>query len=215
MQGWQHNNQEYISDPWFSIWRSPRETIREILDVDPRRHVQVLAVVAGFVEALEWAAENNLGDRFPLLVILLICAAAGAAGGLAFLYGGAWLLQRVGAWLGGKGSFVDVRAAMAWSTVPLIWTLLFWLPAIGVFGIRLFQNQNLDLPEAVMWIAPLLLVAVAAIIIAVWMVYIFVMCLAEAHRFAVWRALVTVSLGLILFIIVAIIFAVPMEMITS
>ena len=66
-----------------------------------------------------------------------------------------------------------------------------------------------------MWIAPLLLVAVAAIIIAVWMVYIFVMCLAEAHRFAVWRALVTVSLGLILFIIVAMIFAVPMEMITS
>lgn len=35
---------EYLT-PWFSMWRRPRATIREILDTDPTRGVLLVAVI--------------------------------------------------------------------------------------------------------------------------------------------------------------------------
>ena len=50
-------------NPWFSIWLQPRATMQQILDTDPARLVLMLAIIAGFFEALDQAVIQDLGDR--------------------------------------------------------------------------------------------------------------------------------------------------------
>lgn len=209
MQDWPEQSKTLIHDPWFSIWKSPKETMREILDVDPNRHVLVLSAVAGIVEAFDWATDNNLGDSYSLFVVLLICFASGPIVGLVFVHLVAWLLRKTGNWLGGKASFIETRSAIAWSSVPIIWTLLFWIPAIAIFGNKLFQNVDIDLQSDFLLIPPLIIVAIAAVVIGIWFLFVFFNCLGEAHRFSAWKALAATIIGLLIVTVGIVIVAIP------
>ena len=100
------------SNPWLSIWTSPRGTIRRIVDSDPKHHVIILAMLAGFGEFLDHAAGGNAGDKFSLQVILIICAIVGPILGIVILYIGSALMRWTGSWLGGQASSIEVRAAL-------------------------------------------------------------------------------------------------------
>src|SRR5262245_6461085 len=108
--------------PWASIFTRPRATMRQILDEDPRRLVHVLAVLGGIAEMIGAHVPNVppfFAPTLPQLVLLKVVC--GAIGGLLALYifgGTVWLTGRM---LGGLGTFVDVRAATAWSSVPALW----------------------------------------------------------------------------------------------
>jgi hypothetical protein len=46
--------------------------------------------------------------------------------------GGA-ILRWTGSWFGGQASSEEVRAAIAWSSVPRIWALLLLIPELALF----------------------------------------------------------------------------------
>lgn len=111
--------------PFFSIWVRPRLTMQAIIDSNPRRFVLALAALSGFGSALDNASTSSIGDgnNIPVVVIVAISAVAGGLGGILTLYIGGFVMKWAGRPFGGRASQVEVRAALAWSTVPLIWAL--------------------------------------------------------------------------------------------
>jgi hypothetical protein len=183
---------EVIGHPWTTIWTRPRATIRRIVDTDVRYHVTFLAILSGGLIWLERRWSNpSPAAAFPLLVVIAVVI--GAIFGIVELYVNGVLLKWAGAALGGVGSYAEVRAALAWSRVPLIVAV-----AIGVLAILLgtdpptlgggvsSSGASVTLVHAVM---------------VVWGFIIMLKCIGEVHRFSAWRAL-----GSMLLLLVVIVF---------
>jgi hypothetical protein len=176
-------------NPWFSIWTRPRATIQQIVETDPRRLVLLLAALGGFSTVLDRASMRNLGDKLDWPVLLLLAAVVGPIAGIVTLYIGAALLRWTGSWIGGQASAQNIRAAMAWSTVPEVWGLLLWIPAFALFGQELFTSTmpSVDANPSLSFI--LLGFAVISLVIGIWEFVIFLKCLGQVQGFSAWKAL--------------------------
>ncbi len=51
-------------NPWFSIFIQPRLTTQRIIESDPNYMVIPLAGILGFVNSLDKASTNGVGDNF-------------------------------------------------------------------------------------------------------------------------------------------------------
>jgi Yip1-like protein len=193
-------------NPWFSIWTRPRATMRHILDTDPRRMVIALAAMGGIGSFLLEGVQSAIGSYMPVPLAVALCLAGGALGGIVGLYLFGFLVRVTGRWLGGLGDGVGVRAALAWSNVPTVWSLLLVLPWIALLGEQSFRlDQSLlegNLATAVVALG----LGLVQITIGVWALVISVKCLGEAHRCSAWR-----SLGALL--LAAMMLAVPVVLI--
>ena len=162
-----------LSDnPWLTIWTAPRATMRRILDTDPTRRVLLLAMLGGFAQGLGRFSMKDGGDALSLPVIFLVCAVMGPLFGLLSLYTGGALLFWSGRWIGGRAPAAHVRAALAWSNVPLIWALLLSIPGIILFG------------NTAVWGFALI-----EAVVGIWALVIFLICLSEAQQFSIWKTL--------------------------
>jgi len=190
---------KWPQNPWLSIWTSPRDTIRAIVKYDPEQYVIFLAAVAGVGQALDRASANNMGDDSSLLVIFLFALATGSIGGIISLYISGAILSWLGGRFGGQASAVEVRAAIAWASVPLIWAMLLWIPELAFYGMDMFTSVTPRIdnqPWAIMFLG------VIEIVIGIWAFVVFLKCLGEVHRFSAWKALgVSILPGFALLII--------------
>lgn len=175
--------------PWTAIFTRPRAVMRQILDRDPSRGVHLLALGGGILETL--GSDTRVLSHFgmPLGSIIAVKVMLGAVAGILLLYTGSGLLLLTGRWLGGKGSFVEVRSATAWSNVPIFWSALLWLPLLGYLG---FEAFNLDVdsmrgdPVGLLLLVP---IGIAGFVLVIWRLVIYCKCLGEAHRFSAWHSL--------------------------
>jgi len=202
-------------NPWFSMWTRPRATIQQIIDTNPKHLVLVLAAISGFSNTLGRASFKSLGDHLSVPSIFLVAAFFGPIAGIIGLYLWGFLLRWTGKKLGGTGSAINIRAAIAWATVPLIWALFLWIPELAIFGKELFTSATPHLDTSPMLILLLIGFGLIEMIIAIWSMVVFVKSLAQVQGFTAWRALgnailaFLVLLGIILIpilIIVAVIF---------
>ncbi len=121
-----------------------------------------------------------------LTSLLLLCVIGGGIVGIISLYIGGEFFRWVGSWLGGKATAQDVRAAIAWSSVPDLILLAIYIPIIMIFG----RNWFISSTE---WMSPVLAFVVFAtiapigLILLIWRFVLFVKCLAEAHQFSGWK----------------------------
>lgn len=127
-------------NPWFSMWLHPRRTIRQIVETNPERLVMSLAAVGGIAEALTNVASDSKGDGMSLTATLLTSLIVGSLMSILGLWLGGVLLSWTGGWIGGHANSRRIRTTLAWSNVPLIWSLLLWIPAIFLFGAELFTK---------------------------------------------------------------------------
>ena len=187
--------QQQLPSPFLSIWVKPRGTIRNIIETDPTKYVTVLAMIAGLGEALNWASSRNLGDSIPLAVLLILCVLLGPVGGLVSLYIGGALYRWSGSWLGGKASSEEVRAAIAWSFVPTIFTMPLWIPELLIFGEETFTSSTprMDANPFLAWV--LIGFAVIKLIGVTWAFVVLLKTLGEVHRFSAWKAYGALFLG--------------------
>lgn len=194
-----NNNQ--MLNPWLSIWTKPRATIQQIVDTDPERFVLVLAAVAGFVKVLDRASMKHLGDRFEWPMIIAIAAVIGPIGGIISLYLGGFFLRWTGQWIGGKASSQQIRTVLAWSSVPIIWTLLLWIPKIALFGQEQFTTKTpkIDSHPALAFI--FFGFAAVEIIVGIWATIVFLKCLGQVQGFSAWRALGNMLLSTLVIVI--------------
>lgn len=160
--------------------------MRSILDSDPRRVIIWLAIISGVVSSLAglgylWGTFPDRQD-FRHVLFLLIILVGGGISGLIYLYVAGWLYKLTGSWLGGKGTFTDLKCAVGWSQYPFILANI-----ASFFGIFAVPNP---------WFQAFF--GLINVILAVWGVVIFLNLAGEAHRFSAWRALLALIIGLIL-----------------
>jgi len=182
-------------NPWFSMWTQPRATIQQIVDTDPERLVLILSAVAGFSETLDRAVMKSLGDRLDWPVIIAIAAVAGPIGGIIGLYLGGALIRWTGTWLNGQAPSKNIRAAMAWSSVPLIWALLLWPPELALFGQELFTTETPLMDASPGLLYAYLAFALVETTIGIWVCVAFLKCLGQVQGFSAWKALGNVLLA--------------------
>jgi hypothetical protein len=191
---------EVIGHPWATIWTRPRATIRRIVETDVRNQVTTLAILSGALIWLErrWSSPSP-APAFPMLVVMAVIT--GAILGVVELYINGALLKWAGTALGGVASYAEVRAALAWSRIPVIVAVSIGILAIllGTDGPMLGTDSEITESSASLLLLHGLLV--------LWGFVVMLKCVGEVHRFSAWRALGSILLILlaIVLILVAII----------
>ncbi|HET6445484.1 MAG TPA: Yip1 family protein [candidate division Zixibacteria bacterium] len=186
--------------PWLDIWVKPRGTIRTIVENDPARYVLIFAALAGIAQALERASSRDLGNNSPSLVALLaIVLIVGSIGGLVSIYITAAIFRWTGSLLGGRASSIEVRAAIAWSSIPIIFTLVFWVPQLALYGVEMFTSVTPNIDNNP-W--PLLCLGLIQLVLYGWAFVILLKTVGEVHGFSAWRALIAVALPTVTIVIV-------------
>ncbi len=189
-----------ILNPWWSIWWRPRATMRWITQRDPDDMVILLVSFAGFSEILIHASRFSLGLYLPIPVIFAVAIIAGPVLGVTGMIVVSLLLRLTGTWLGGQAGFNHLRAAIAWSLVPVILYSILWIPKLIFLGELVFVSRVViygSMPHImavtlnVLWLA-----------VVMWSLVIFFQCLSEVQKFPVWRAMVSSALALLIVIIV-------------
>jgi hypothetical protein len=196
-----------------TILYRPRETMRRILDRPDRWSLQVvfLAFVCASVNQID---ARNLPEIFPAIhpltavAVVALAIICGALGWIALLFIIAWIATPIGRLMGGQGTFRDVRDALAWSVVPIIWSPIYRLPLVLMgIGANLKPNANgrhelIDFVShggcsmLVLFLGFQILFALACIALASFTV-------AEAQRFSTQKGFLNVAIIVALPVIVA------------
>lgn len=178
--------------PYFTIWTEPRATIRRIVDIDPRRSVIILAMLAPVLTTLErqWIGVMSGSKTPPWWPFQVALEVVGAAiFGILALYVNSGLVTWAGRAIGGVGRAIEMRAAVAWSEIPTITAagasiiaLLVGLltpPEVGINGLPKMGE-------------PLIKLGGVHFVLGVWGFVLSVKCIGEVHKFSAWRALLAV-----------------------
>ncbi|GEM_PF-264131 len=168
-------------NPWWSLWWQPRQTIRQIVDENPRRLVLLLTMAVGaaafiIVGGLERLENAGVLEWIVASVTAVVLAPVG------LLYLGGWFCRWTGSWFGGQATNAEVRAALAWSSVPTLFLFPLWLVLVAPI-------QGVD-PKPL----PVLIFIGVKIVINFWNFVLFCRMLGEVHRFSAWKALLSMSL---------------------
>jgi signal peptidase I len=184
------------SSPWLSAWFRPRKTIERILAANPRRHVVLLASLGGtpglngtpavLARLIDDAPTSDILDWRVMLAFVVPGAAIGVVG----LYIYAFFLRWSGKLIGGHASTCELRATLAWGSVPNVIALAICL--LSLAAIRLFAGASEP-------IEPALSVTLQAITyaLALWSLIVMMLMLACVQRFGFWRSVVNFMLGAI------------------
>jgi hypothetical protein len=179
---------QFDASPFVGVWLSPRDTVRSIVNSDPRYMVLPLAAAAGITQSLDRAVGKNAGDVVSLPVILLMVLVLGPIGGIIGLHIGARLLHFTGKWLGGTATPEEIRAAVAWGGVPALWGALLWVPILLLSGAAVFTS-DMSVNEvngvALLLSGAMILVQVGT---AIWSVFTGLHTLGEVQGFSAWKA---------------------------
>ncbi|MFH0881547.1 MAG: YIP1 family protein [bacterium] len=127
---------------------APRSTIRWILNHDPNYGVAMIAILAGITSALRSSILHGLhplpdlvghsdlldeviaygiGPSAGLFLSTVTIALYGALLGIVLIWVGSFFLRVIGRIFGGKGRYIEVRAALAWAFVPYTWLFPIYL----------------------------------------------------------------------------------------
>jgi len=190
-------------NPWLSIWVQPRETIREIIETNPKYRLFVLCALYGFPMAMSFAQSFSLGSQFPawslIIAGLVICTFLGYIG----ISISTWLLHITGKWIKGSGTFQTIRTAVAWSNVPNAVTAITWFILLGVFGGRIFYRDFSELTFVGYEAGVVFLIFLVQSIVSIWGFIILLKTLGEVQGFSAWKALLNVAIPFVIVVALA------------
>jgi len=191
----------------------PRTTMREILDA-PRDRTILLLVFLASLSAL--IGNGNKSARGSLEQVryqwwIILCAViVGFLIMVLLFYFFAWVAYMAGKFLEGTGSHADIRLALAWGLAPIIFALLWRLPA-RLFGPA--PETGVRLTEGIWHIEQsrmsggcliALVFGVLELTLFLWYLVVGSRTIAEAHRFSAWRGFATLLIVAITPIVVTI-----------
>ncbi len=125
------------------LMEAPRRAMKRIVMARYKNYVYFLSALFGIslVYTIMWY--RNLGKVFNDLFILLLGGfLAGPVVGIVFTLLCSVVLSTFARLLGGKASVRNTFAVVAYSTVPIVFSLVFILPVeVAVFGLSFFDNN--------------------------------------------------------------------------
>lgn len=165
--------------PWATLWLSPRQTIERIVGWRPTYLVLPLAAlgtVSAFYMQLVSVGLAAPFDDWRLSLLALIIA---AGFGIIWLYPSALILSWIGLLLGGEATARQLRAVLAWSTVPAILGSAATLAVLLV--LKAAGNGSLVPDKAMPWFG---------VGFALWTAIVFMLMLGRIERFGFLRTIV-------------------------
>jgi hypothetical protein len=188
-------------NPWFSIWTKPRATMAEVFQSTPR-YVFLLFFAGSFVQVLDRTALRYLGDSMSLTQVIVMSLIGSLIGAAIYFYLIPELLRWMGGKLGGIGTTERVRYSIAYSYIPLVYSLVIvWLPSLFLFGIENFTTYTPVMDSSSTLTILFFFFGIIDLVIGIWATIIFLKCLGEAHQFSAWKALSTTVLSVLIFVV--------------
>lgn len=189
-------------NPWTHIWTHPRETIRSIVDFNPKHRFFLLSFLHGLPTLFYFAQDMSMGGTFSLFGIILASIILAIFIGMLSITIGAALIYWTGKWIGGQGTFYPIRAAVSWSNVPNIVIIAIWAVLIFLFRNQLFlkgfPQETLSTPNLLL----VMILLLAQFAMSVWAIVILVKELAEVQGFSAWKGLLNVVIPIAIVFVV-------------
>jgi hypothetical protein len=182
-------------NPWISIWVEPRSTIRKIVLENPNQSIWPLGFIYGFLSLLNSFQSVAIGTMMGMVPVFIIALIIAPFWGYAAFSIWSWVVCRIGKWLKGEGDFRAVRAAFAWSCVPLVVNICLWFLMILFFGAAFFFHSQDVYPISTQQTSLLFLILIAKVVVAVWSLVIYLNALAEVQNFSILRAIFNVIIS--------------------
>ena len=169
--------------------------MRRILDSGPDRWAIQIILLAFVCSSVSDVDTRRLSEALPslklpfVLAIVVLSILVGAAGWVLALFLFSWIAAPVGRLMGGVGTAPEVRAALAWGMVPVIWSVLYRIP-VAVYQSRFPIRAHTNVREILVQFmahggCSLIVVLIACqILIAIWSLFVASSTLGEAHRFS-------------------------------
>jgi hypothetical protein len=130
-------------NPWWGIWVQPRQTLRTIVDTDPKMHFWVLVAFYGLMRAVSWGVQIGLGNIFSPAGVAGFILIMGPIAGIFGVYLTGALLGLLGRSMGGKATPQQIRTVLAWGAMPMsVLALLALLPYVFMLGPLIFSTAD-------------------------------------------------------------------------
>jgi len=182
------------ANPWRAMWFRPRAAIDAVLSQNRATASLIIVVVVAVFGAL--AGLNNFFHfvessfdptalSIVASIVLLVAVLAVAVLAVVGYYLNGWILNAVARLIGGRGSVAGTRAALAWSSVPLLISSAITLAASVVEGNHAGFTW-VDVSTGVVAWACLL-----------WWIVLATAMLAHVQHFGVLRAVLSLLVGAI------------------
>ncbi len=188
-------NLKVMMNPWMRIWTRPRETIARIVAVNPNQSLWLLAAIYGFCSLMNMFQSMALGQVLTTAAIVALGVILAPFWGYLTFTVWSWFVTIVGKWFRGAAHFREVRAAYAWSCVPITLNIPLWLLMVILFGHQLFLNfpDAHLLPQRQTLL--LFAILIAKVVLAIWSLVIYLNALAEVQKFSILRAIFNVMVA--------------------
>jgi signal peptidase I len=177
--------------PWLSVWLSPRDTIERVGASDASRHVLLLAGLWAASDFVAVLIDSGLTKLLTDWRIVLVGVVAAVIFGILQLYVCGVYLSWIGHPLGGRATFVQLRATLAWGAAPMILGALICVLTIIVFTFA-GKDGGLD-PSYLVPRRALLLILGATFL---WSLIVTLLMLARVQGFGFWRTIINYTIAM-------------------
>jgi hypothetical protein len=188
--------EKLMVNPWKGMWTNPKKTIRAVVTHDPRYRFITLCIVNGLPAMLQVAQNMSLGFSYSLVGIVLGSIFLSLFAGMIGITVASGILYLTGRWIGGMGSFLQIRCAVSWSNLTNIVSILTWAVLIAMFDkalfTDLFETASFTQKESLI----LMGVFLTQTTMSVWSLVLLVQSLSEVQGFSSWKSILNILLSL-------------------
>lgn len=177
-------------NPWLAMWSQPRSTIRALVHNRPSYGIFSLATIFVLQSILYYANWWSLGLQNDSYTILLVGLILSPFVGCIWLYSVSWIFYLTGRLFRGICSAQHLRAAIAWSKVPMTLSLLMWVILLAFHPDVLFIQDGGG-PSS-------LFINLITFILVLWSFILLIQSIRELQHFTLRRAIANVVVSLTL-----------------
>ncbi|MFS8612791.1 MAG: YIP1 family protein [Planifilum fulgidum] len=196
------SNHEEMPNPWLTMWRRPRETVRMYLQSGSGKWLWILAVLAGIKLFLDNADAQNAGDQIAFGNIILLSLVFGPLVGIFYWYLFSGLFTLTGQILGLPGRWSDMRRAVGLSFVPVASLMPLWLLKLVLFGSEVFTTWTPVLDSSGWLLGLIVLFYLLDFVIGGWYLVTLSRSVAEVYECSAWLAFALILLSSAVFAVV-------------
>jgi hypothetical protein len=141
---------------------------------------------------LHTAQNLDLGEQFTTAGIVVVAIVLATFVGMLALTIASGLIYWTGQWIGTKSNFINVRAAVSWSNVPNIVTIIVWLLLIYNFRDQIFYDSFDEMAMSTQATTILNIGMIIESVVAIWSFIILAKSIGEVQGFSAWKGILNV-----------------------